>query len=97
MQAKMTGYMVGAMDDTMLRALSGAKISTWRMNTGIHEGDLGWGSPNFHAMGRFKIALINQVCVHGCSCMRVCMCVVHSCMCKHICVGVRVPAFSLPA
>eukprot|EP00798_Chlamydomonas_sp_ICE-L_P029963 gene29963-18030_t len=30
------------------------------MDKGIHKGDLGWGSPNFHKMGRFKIALIKQ-------------------------------------
>ena len=30
------------------------------MNTGITKDDLGWGSPNFHKMGRAKISLIKQ-------------------------------------
>jgi len=55
-----TGYLVGAMDDDMLRALVRLDINTWRMNTGITKADLGWGSQNFHKMGRSKIALIQQ-------------------------------------
>lgn len=52
------GYMVGAMDDDMLKHLVEKGVSTWRMNTGITKNDLGWGSPNFHKMGRWKIKLI---------------------------------------
>ncbi|KXZ43660.1 hypothetical protein GPECTOR_83g272 [Gonium pectorale] len=56
-----TGYMVGAMDDDMLRDLVELNFNTWRMNTGITKRDLGWGSQNFHLMGRFKIKLIRDV------------------------------------
>ncbi|MEW5317003.1 MAG: hypothetical protein WDW38_008337 [Sanguina aurantia] len=54
------GYLVGAMDDDMLRDLVTHNVHTWRMNTGMTKGDLGWGSKNFHEMGRFKIKLIKQ-------------------------------------
>ncbi|GFR51919.1 hypothetical protein Agub_g14403 [Astrephomene gubernaculifera] len=56
-----TGYMVGAMDDDMLREMVALDFHTWRMNTGITKKDLGWGSQNFHLMGRFKIKLIRDV------------------------------------
>ncbi|PNW80858.1 hypothetical protein CHLRE_07g332500v5 [Chlamydomonas reinhardtii] len=55
------GYMVGAMDDDMLKELVDLDIPAWRMNTGITKKDLGWGSTNFHLMGRFKIKLIRDV------------------------------------
>lgn len=63
-QVGVTGYMLGAMDDDMLKdmvydpTITGRH--TWRMNTGITKNDLGWGSANFHKMGRAKIALIGQ-------------------------------------
>ncbi|GIL83523.1 hypothetical protein Vretimale_10343 [Volvox reticuliferus] len=56
-----SGYMVGAMDDDMLKDLVELKFNCWRMNTGITKRDLGWGSQNFHLMGRFKIKLIRDV------------------------------------
>lgn len=59
-KAGVTGYLVGAMDDEMLESLAKMNINTWRMNSGITKNDLGWGSPNFHKMGRVKIALIKQ-------------------------------------
>ncbi|KAG2496814.1 hypothetical protein HYH03_005220 [Edaphochlamys debaryana] len=55
------GFMVGAMDDDMLKDLVLLDIPCWRMNTGITKRDLGWGSQNFHLMGRFKIKLIRDV------------------------------------
>lgn len=45
--------MVGAMDDDMLKELVDLDIPAWRMNTGITKKDLGWGSTNFHLMGRW--------------------------------------------
>lgn len=51
---------VGAMDDDILESLAKHDINTWRMNSGIVKGDLGWGSHNFHKMGRVKISLIKQ-------------------------------------
>ncbi|KAG1680607.1 hypothetical protein FOA52_015056 [Chlamydomonas sp. UWO 241] len=59
-KAGITGYIVGAMDDDMLKCLYDARVNTWRMATGITKTDLGWGSPNFHKMGRAKISLIKQ-------------------------------------
>lgn len=53
LQSGVSGYMVGAMDDDMLRELVALDIHTWRMNTGITKRDLGWGSQNFHLMGRW--------------------------------------------
>lgn len=47
--------MVGAMDDDMLRDLVQLDFNCWRMNTGITKRDLGWGSQNFHLMGRFVL------------------------------------------
>jgi len=52
--------MVGAMDDDMLIELVKLGIPTWRMNTNITKHDLGWGSANFHSMGRAKIKLIEN-------------------------------------
>ena len=51
-KAGVTGYMVGAMDDEILESLAKLDINTWRMNSGITKTDLGWGSQNFHKMGR---------------------------------------------
>lgn len=51
-QIGLKGYLVGAMDDEMLQTLVKLDINTWRMNTGITKKDLGWGSQNFHEMGR---------------------------------------------
>jgi len=48
------------MDDEILESLAKHDINTWRMNSGIVKGDLGWGSNNFHKMGRVKISLIKQ-------------------------------------
>ena len=48
LQVGVTGYLVGAMDDDMLKSLVTLGINTWRMNTGITKNDLGWGSANFH-------------------------------------------------
>lgn len=48
------------MDDEMLRSLVDMNVNTWCMNSNITKGDLGWGSHNFHRMGRAKIALIKQ-------------------------------------
>lgn len=60
-KAGVNAYMVGAMDDEMLRDLVEHDFHCWRMNTGITKHDLGWGSQNFHLMGRFKIKLIRDV------------------------------------
>ncbi|KAG1678605.1 hypothetical protein FOA52_012612 [Chlamydomonas sp. UWO 241] len=59
-QAGITGFMVGAMDDDMLRALVGDGVNTWHMDSGNTKGDMGWGSANFHKMGRSKADLVQQ-------------------------------------
>lgn len=59
-RAGINAYIVGAMDDEMLKSLWELDCHTWRMNTGITKDDLGWGSSNFHKMGRAKISLIKQ-------------------------------------
>ncbi len=63
-QAGVTGYIVGAMDDDILQELAKLDINTWRMNSGIVKHDLGWGSDNFHKMGR-SVSLLDQE-VLGC-------------------------------
>ncbi|KAG1675655.1 hypothetical protein FOA52_002364 [Chlamydomonas sp. UWO 241] len=60
-----SGYLVGAMDDELLESLATHGINTWRMNSGITKADLGWGSQNFHKMGRSKIALIKDFLEFG--------------------------------
>lgn len=46
------------MDDDMLRELYDRDVHTWRMNTGLVKHDLGWGSKNFHEMGRWVGATV---------------------------------------
>ena len=60
LQHKITEFMVGAMDEDLLKHLVEDSINTWWMATEIHKGDLGWGSPNFHKMGRAKVKLIQD-------------------------------------
>ncbi len=48
------------MDEDLLKNLVEDNINTWWMATEIHKGDLGWGSPNFHKMGRAKVKLIQD-------------------------------------
>lgn len=56
MQAGIHAFMIGAMDEDMLAALvTNPKVTgkhAWYMNAGITKNDLGWGSQNFHRMGR---------------------------------------------
>eukprot|EP00798_Chlamydomonas_sp_ICE-L_P016115 gene16115-22259_t len=61
------GLVVGAMDVHMLQYLVSSNIPTWWMDTGIQKGDLGWGSPDFHKMGRFKIQLIKEFLAYNVS------------------------------
>ncbi len=48
------------MDEDLLKNLVEENINTWWMATEIHKGDLGWGSPNFHKMGKAKVKLIQD-------------------------------------
>ncbi|KAG2499431.1 hypothetical protein HYH03_002378 [Edaphochlamys debaryana] len=54
-----TGYIVGAMDDHLLREMISLKYNCFSMKSGLTLGDFGWGSPTFAKMGREKIRLIS--------------------------------------
>eukprot|EP00899_Mesostigma_viride_P008790 jgi/Mesvir1/17912/Mv12976-RA.2 len=53
-----TNFVVGAMDDQLLRELYIRNIPTFSMDSGLTTSDFGWGSATFHKMGRQKIDLI---------------------------------------
>ena len=58
-------YMVGAMDESLHARMEELKVPTWLMGSrGIQKDvvkeDFGWGSANFHRMGRDKIRLIRD-------------------------------------
>ena len=60
-----TNYLVGAMDEDMYTRLRKVGVNTWLMGSqGIDSAavkkDFGWGSKNFHKMGRDKIRLIHD-------------------------------------
>ena len=61
----LTNFMVGAMDDELYRYMTEMGVATWHMGSkGIEKDavkkDFGWGSQNFHKMGRDKIRLIRD-------------------------------------
>jgi arabinosyltransferase len=47
-----SAYVVGAMDNKILRKLVLAGIPCFAMQSGLTARDFGWGSKNFHAMVR---------------------------------------------
>lgn len=54
----MPGYIVGAMDEELLKHLIEEKINSFYMDSGNVLHDFGWGSKHFTKMGRSKINLI---------------------------------------
>ncbi|KAL3140615.1 hypothetical protein ABBQ32_005185 [Trebouxia sp. C0010 RCD-2024] len=56
--ANISAYLVGAMDNELLQALLQRNISCFGMESGLSIGDFGWGSQEFHKMGREKIGLV---------------------------------------
>ena len=61
----LTNFMVGAMDEELYAYLVSDGVPTWHMGSkGIDskavKRDFGWGSKNFHKMGRDKIRLIRD-------------------------------------
>ncbi|KAK2076685.1 hypothetical protein QBZ16_005445 [Prototheca wickerhamii] len=52
-------YIVGAMDSELLAWLEERHIPAFSMNSGLTTDDFGWGSANFHKMGREKIHLMD--------------------------------------
>jgi len=53
-----SNFMVGAMDNELLAQLVDVEVPTFAMQSGMITTDFGWGTPNFHKMGRKKIELI---------------------------------------
>ena len=51
-------FMVGAMDNELLEKLIEDEVPTFAMQSGLTTEDFGWGTENFHKMGRKKIELI---------------------------------------
>jgi len=61
-QLNITAYMVGAMDDDLLKALvERGEQNTFAMQSDLDKKDLGWGSSQFHKMGRLKIHLVMTI------------------------------------
>jgi arabinosyltransferase len=55
----MNNFLVGAMDNELLVKLIDDEVPTFAMQSGLTTADFGWGSKNFHQMGRKKIELIH--------------------------------------
>ena len=53
-----SNFMVGAMDNELLAQLIDVEVPTFAMQSGMITTDFGWGTLNFHKMGRKKIELI---------------------------------------
>ena len=58
-------FIVGAMDDDILRELWVREIPCFQMSSGLTTRDFGWGTPTFHKMGRSKIELIGLFVEQG--------------------------------
>eukprot|EP00892_Ulva_mutabilis_P011070 jgi/Ulvmu1/8335/UM042_0041.1 len=54
-----SAFVVGAMDKLILGRLLRAGIPCFAMQSGLSPDDFGWGSAQFHAMGRKKIKLVH--------------------------------------
>ena len=62
---EVTNYLIGAMDEELYAALRKIGVNTWLMGSKSIDADavkkdFGWGSKNFHKMGRDKIRLIHD-------------------------------------
>lgn len=51
-------FLVGAMDDELLKVLVEKDIPSFAMSSGLSLDDFGWGSSTFFKMGREKISLL---------------------------------------
>ena len=58
-KCKVSNFMVGAMDNELLEKLIEDEVPTFAMQSGMTTKDFGWGTENFHKMGRKKIELIH--------------------------------------
>jgi len=62
---KISNFMVGAMDNDLLVRMIDEDIPTFAMQSNMTTSDFGWGTPNFHKMGRKKIQLIRDFTLMG--------------------------------
>ncbi len=70
-----TSYLVGAMDDDILKALVTKGVNTFAMGSGLSLGDFGWGSATFHKMVRsLSLEFILTNVLFLCVCVCVCVC-----------------------
>ena len=53
-------FLVGAMDDELLKVLLDRGVPAFGMSSGLSLDDFGWGSSTFHKMGREKISLLQM-------------------------------------
>ncbi|XP_078445651.1 arabinosyltransferase XEG113-like isoform X2 [Wolffia australiana] len=60
-----TNLLVGAMDVKILEALYWKGIPVYDMGSQMTTVDAGWGSPDFHKMGREKVFMINSLLPFG--------------------------------
>eukprot|EP00755_Sulcionema_specki_P025030 Sspe_Gene.82390::Locus_54000_Transcript_1_1_Confidence_1.000_Length_1379::g.82390::m.82390/K20784/XEG113; arabinosyltransferase len=56
-----TNFIVGSMDDELLAALQKEGVASFGMQSNLSRNDFGWGSKQFHKMGREKISLVSAV------------------------------------
>ncbi|KMZ58542.1 Glycosyltransferase-like protein [Zostera marina] len=60
-----TNLLVGAMDDKLMEELYWKGIPVFDMGSHMKTHDVGWGSREFHKMGREKVFLINSILPFG--------------------------------
>lgn len=58
-KCEVSNFMVGSMDNELLEKLIEDEVPTFAMQSGMTTQDFGWGTANFHKMGRKKIELIH--------------------------------------
>lgn len=58
-KCKISNFIVGSMDGELLEKLVRDEVPTFAMQSGLTTQDFGWGTVNFHKMGRKKIELIH--------------------------------------
>lgn len=57
--------LTGAMDEKLMEALYWKGIPVFDMGSNMKTHDVGWGSHEFHKMGREKVFLINSILPFG--------------------------------
>ncbi|CAK9200431.1 unnamed protein product [Sphagnum jensenii] len=62
---EVSNILVGAMDSKLLEALFWKGVPVFNMGSNVSTIDVGWGSPQFHKMGREKVILVNTFLSFG--------------------------------